>query len=169
MTEPEKTEKSENSMGKTKYLHHYIFPCLVYIQEKINAGELTIDGLIEVVTKNAEAHGHDDYKVPEDWKDQMPHLVNKFGWRVFELPNMLKEQREAAVLRKAQKRQERLEKQHQEKSLSPAQLPLKIPPAPPSLVRRPPKPPQEREGIPQAELESSGAPKKKIIVVKKKN
>ena len=90
---------------------YYLFPCLVYIQEKIKSGELTEQDLAAVVTQNIEAHGHETYKMPEDWQEQLPHLVNRFGWRIFELPKVIKQQKEEAALRKQQKKQEKLAKQ----------------------------------------------------------
>ncbi|MDR0563051.1 MAG: hypothetical protein LBG73_10235 [Spirochaetaceae bacterium] len=148
MTEPEKIEKTR--LAQT----HYIFPCLVYIQEKLISGELTPEAVAAVVAQNAEAHGHDNYKFPEDWQDQMPHLVNRYGWRVFELPRVLKEQKEAAAQKRLQKKQERLEKQQQEKLAKAAAKAQEKPPAP-----------QPAEAPPQP---AEPAPKKKIIVVKKK-
>ncbi|MDR2484300.1 MAG: hypothetical protein LBD55_02765 [Treponema sp.] len=128
---------------------HYIFPCLVYIQEKIKAGELTEQDLAAVVTRNVEAHGHENYKMPEDWQDQMPHLVNRFGWRIFELPKVVKQQKEEAVLRRLQKKQEKLAKQ-QEKTVKSAEKAL------PSNADTAPF--QEASTIP---------PKKKVVVVKR--
>lgn len=155
--EPEKTEKSNKEperLEKSKFAQtHYLFPCLVYIQEKLKSGELTPEIIAAVVQQNTVEHGHDNYKFPEDWLDQIPHLVNRYGWRIFELPKVLKEQKEAAAQRRYEKKLERQEKQQQEKLAKAAvKAQEKTPPPPPPPV--PAEPP--------------AAPKKKIIVVKKK-
>ena len=90
---------------------YYIFPCLVYIKEKLLSGELTEQDLAALVNQNVQAHGHEGFKLPEDWQEQLPHMVNRFGWRIFELPKVIKQQKEEAAQRKLQKKQERLTKQ----------------------------------------------------------
>jgi hypothetical protein len=89
----------------------YIFPCLVYIKEKFNSGELTDEDFADLVNQNVRAHGHDEgFKIPADWDEQLPHLVNRFGWRIFELPKVIKQQKEEAAQRKIQKKLERQSK-----------------------------------------------------------
>ncbi|MDR0568862.1 MAG: hypothetical protein LBG87_06620 [Spirochaetaceae bacterium] len=174
MAEPEKIEKPQqkdvsqkeetqketaqkNVAEKSRFAQtHYLFPCLVYIQEKLKSGELTPEIVAEVVTQNTIAYGHDNYTFPEDWQEQMPHLVNRYGWRIFELPKVLKEQKEAAAQKRLLKKQERQEKQQQEK-LAKAQE---------KLAKGPEKPPSPEK--PPVQPAPAGAPKKKIIVVKKK-
>ncbi|MDR0525072.1 MAG: hypothetical protein LBG90_04300 [Spirochaetaceae bacterium] len=165
MTEPEKLEKPQEpeKLEKSKFaLTHYIFPCLVYLQEKIRAGELTPEAIAAVVQQNALDHGHDNYKFPEDWLEQLPHVTNRYGWRIFELPKVLKEQKEQARQKRLQKKQERQEKQQQEKSAKTGAKSLN-PLPPPQAGERIPSPPGGEK------TESPGGAKKKIIVVKKKN
>ncbi|MDR2518458.1 MAG: hypothetical protein LBD13_03470 [Spirochaetaceae bacterium] len=89
---------------------YYIFPCLVYMKEKLLSGELTEQDLAALVNQNVQAHGHEGFKIPEDWQEQLPHLVNRFGWRIFELPKLIKQQKEESAQRKLQKKQERIGK-----------------------------------------------------------
>ena len=106
MAEKEKQKEAQS---------HYIYPCLVYIKEKIQSGELSVEDFTAVVTQNALDHGHEGYKLPEDWETQLPHQVNRFGWKIFELPKVVKQQQEEAAVRRQQKKLEKLAKQEAER------------------------------------------------------
>ncbi|MDR3341912.1 MAG: hypothetical protein LBT14_03830 [Treponema sp.] len=122
---------------------YYIFPLLVYIQEKITTGELTVEALAEMVDRNVQAHGHTNYSLPKDWAEMLPHLVNKLGWQIFEMPKVMAQQQEAAAQRRLQKKQEQAAKAAAKK-------------APPDKAKIP-------------SVVSETPPKKKIIVVRKRS
>jgi len=107
MSENEKPKRDPLKVAQT----YYLYPCLVYLKEKIQSGELSMEEFSERVIKNALEHGHENYKLPDDWFEQLPHFVNRYGWKIFELPKVLQKEREAAAIRREQKKQEKIAKQ----------------------------------------------------------
>jgi hypothetical protein len=69
---------------KQKLQTREIFVILLYMQELINRGTYKDDDFDEVISKNMREHGHGWFRPPETWKDDLPILINKYGWRIFE-------------------------------------------------------------------------------------
>jgi hypothetical protein len=69
---------------KQKIQERELFSILLYMQEMINRGTYKDDDFNEVVKKNVCEHGHDWFRPPKNWKDDVSILINKYGWRIFE-------------------------------------------------------------------------------------
>jgi hypothetical protein len=39
-------------------------------------------------------HKHDWFEPHQTWKEDLPALINKLGWKIFELPKAIKKQQE---------------------------------------------------------------------------
>jgi hypothetical protein len=83
-------EKKENhrlrQKRRQKLQTREVFSILLYMQEMINRGTYKDDDFDEVIKKNMSEHGHDWFRPPESWKEDLPVLINKYGWRIFEAP-----------------------------------------------------------------------------------
>ena len=100
----DETQAVKDDLPRPKYTHvNYIFPCLVYVLDKLNSGELDRAEFEAVFRRNVEEHDHKNYRIPEDFFDMLPHQVNKVGWKIFEIPRLIAEQRAAAAERREQK------------------------------------------------------------------
>ncbi|GHU10437.1 hypothetical protein FACS1894151_09800 [Spirochaetia bacterium] len=97
-------DKDDLTIPLPKYTQvNYLFPCLVYVWDKLNSGELDKAEFEAVLRRNVEEHGHEDYRFPEDFYDILPNHLNHIGWKVFEIPRLIAEQKAAAAERRAQK------------------------------------------------------------------
>jgi hypothetical protein len=61
-----------------------IFSLAVYVKALADRGELNEEDFFESVYSNAAEHGHEKFRIGDDWKEELPHIINKFGWRIFE-------------------------------------------------------------------------------------
>ncbi|MDR3170468.1 MAG: hypothetical protein LBU17_02440 [Treponema sp.] len=127
---------------------HYIFPALVYLQDMIDSGALNMENFAALIDRNAQAHDHAGYQLPADWLETLPHLVNKFGWRIFEMPKMVEEQQAAAAQRKLEKKQEKAAKAAAQKAApkvvqGTVQVPPDIPKKKIVVVRKKPQSPEK--------------------------
>jgi hypothetical protein len=82
-------EKKQAEITQTRQ----IFPLLVYIQYLIRHGLFDEEEFKKIVVKNAVEHGHGRFEPHPNWKEDLPVLINKLGWKIFELPKEIKKQR----------------------------------------------------------------------------
>jgi hypothetical protein len=61
-----------------------VFSILVYIKELIEDGSFDGSHFKGAVELNTRRHGHTKFRVPDDWKDELEYLIQKYGWRIFD-------------------------------------------------------------------------------------
>jgi hypothetical protein len=57
---------------------------LVYIADLVDRGIFDEKEFEACVRANAERHGHGRFQALGEWKEELPYIIRKFGWRVFD-------------------------------------------------------------------------------------
>jgi hypothetical protein len=76
---------------KQKIQAREIFAILLYMQEMIGRGTYKDDDFNEIIKRNMSEHGHGRFHLPDTWKEDLPVLINKYGWRIFKASKAEKE------------------------------------------------------------------------------
>jgi hypothetical protein len=64
-----------------------MFSILAYMQSLVECGDIDETDFRDRVRANALEHGHGRFQAPEGWRKELPYLIQKFGWRVFDAVN----------------------------------------------------------------------------------
>jgi hypothetical protein len=76
-----------------------VFSILVYTKKLIEDGSFDEGCFKRMVELNTRRHGHKKFRVPDNWKEELEYLVQKYGWRIFDASQFHGHNKEETVVK----------------------------------------------------------------------